>query len=58
VNAVLTREEGMLWEDDFLRHTEGQLEEYIDRGMVVLDNLVQQCGFLKIFPCSLGLTGL
>lgn len=47
-NAGLTREEGMLRESDFLKRTEGQLEEYIGRGMAVLDNLVEQRGFLKV----------
>ena len=47
-NAGLTREEGMLREGDFLKRTEGQLEEYIGRGMAVLDNLVEQRGFLKV----------
>jgi golgi SNAP receptor complex member 2 len=49
-NAGLTREEGMLRESDFLKRTEGQLEEYIGRGMAVLDNLVEQRGFLKVAP--------
>ena len=47
-NAGLTREEGMLREGDFLKRTEGQLDEYIGRGMAVLDNLVEQRGFLKV----------
>ena len=47
-NAGLTREEGMLREGDFLRRTEGQLDEFIGRGMAVLDNLVEQRGFLKV----------
>lgn len=38
-------------EDTFLRRTEGQLDEFIGRGMAVLDNLVEQKGFLKVFPC-------
>jgi Golgi SNAP receptor complex protein 2 len=37
----------MLREGDFLKRTEGQLDEYIGRGMAVLDNLVEQRGFLK-----------
>ena len=49
-NAGLTREEGMLREGDFLRRTEGQLDEFIGRGMAVLDNLVEQRGFLKAQP--------
>jgi len=40
----------MLRETDFLKRTEGQLEEYIGRGMAVLDNLVEQRGFLKVEP--------
>jgi hypothetical protein len=47
-NAGLTREEGMLREGDFLKRTEGQLDEFIGRGMAVLDNLVEQRGFLKV----------
>ena len=47
-NAGLTREEGMLREGDRLRRTETQLEEFIGRGMAVLDNLVEQRGFLKV----------
>jgi len=47
-NKGLTREEGMLREGDFLRHTEGQLDEFIGRGMAVLDNLVEQRSFLKV----------
>ena len=50
-NAGLTREEGMLRENDFLRRTEGTLDEYIGRGMAVLDNLVEQRGFLKVVSC-------
>ena len=38
----------MLRENDFLRRTEGQLDEFIGRGMAVLDNLVEQRGFLKV----------
>ena len=35
-----------------MRRTEGQLDEFIGRGMAVLDNLVEQKGFLKVFtPC-------
>jgi Golgi SNAP receptor complex protein 2 len=48
-NAGLTREQGMLQENDFLKRTDGQLDEYIGRGMAVLDNLVEQRGFLKVF---------
>lgn len=48
-NSGLTREEGMLREGDFLKRTEGQLDEFIGRGMAVLDNLVEQRGFLKVF---------
>ena len=40
----------MLREGDFLRRTEGQLDEFIGRGMSVLDNLVEQRGFLKVLP--------
>jgi golgi SNAP receptor complex member 2 len=53
-NAGLTREEGMLREGDFLRRTEGQLDEFIGRGMSVLDNLVEQRGFLKVLSPTLG----
>lgn len=38
----------MLREGDFLKRTGGQLDEYIGRGMAVLDNLVEQRGFLKV----------
>jgi golgi SNAP receptor complex member 2 len=44
----ITREDGMLRESDILRRTENQIEEYIGRGMAVLDNLVEQRGFLKV----------
>ena len=47
-NTGLTREEGMLREGDFLKRTEGQLDEFIGRGIAVLDNLVEQKGFLKV----------
>jgi hypothetical protein len=50
-NSGITRQEGLLREDTFLRRTEGQLDEFIGRGMAVLDNLVEQKGFLKVFPC-------
>jgi hypothetical protein len=49
-NGGLTREEGMFREGDRLRRTEGQLDEFIGRGMAVLDNLVEQRGFLKVTP--------
>ena len=39
----------MLREGDRLRRTETHLDEYIHRGMAVLDNLVEQRGFLKVF---------
>ena len=48
-NAGLTREEGMLREADRLKRSESQLDEFIGRGMAVLDNLVEQRGFLKVF---------
>ena len=48
-NSGITRQEGLLREDTFLRRTEGQLDEFIGRGMAVLDNLVEQKGFLKVF---------
>jgi golgi SNAP receptor complex member 2 len=47
-NSGLTREEGMFRENDFLKRTEGQLDDFIGRGMAVLDNLVEQRGFLKV----------
>jgi hypothetical protein len=47
-NSGITRQEGLLREDTFLRRTEGQLDEFIGRGMAVLDNLVEQKGFLKV----------
>jgi golgi SNAP receptor complex member 2 len=47
-NAGLTREEGMLREGDRLQKTGTQLDEFIGRGMAVLDNLVEQRGFLKV----------
>lgn len=47
-NSGLTREQGMLREHDFLRRTDGQLDDFIGRGMAVLDNLVEQRGFLKV----------
>jgi len=56
-NAGLTREEGMFRESDFLKRTEGQLEEYIGRGMAVLDNLVEQRGFLKVARTPCGRSG-
>jgi Snare region anchored in the vesicle membrane C-terminus len=55
-NAGLTREEGMLHEGDRLRRTEGQLDDFIGRGMAVLDNLVEQRGFLKVGGRGCGLT--
>ena len=48
INSDLTREQGMLRENTFLQRTEGQLDEFIGRGMAVLDNLVEQRGFLKV----------
>ena len=38
----------MLRENDFLRRTEGQLDDFIGRGMAVLENLTEQRGFLKV----------
>jgi len=51
-NTGLTREEGLLQEDTFLKRTEQQLDEFIGRGIAVLDNLVEQRSFLKVFPES------
>jgi golgi SNAP receptor complex member 2 len=50
-NGGLTSEESMLQEGSFLKKTEGQLDEFIGRGMAVLDNLVEQKGFLKVRTC-------
>jgi len=47
-NTGLTREEGLLQEGTFLKRTEQQLDEFIGRGIAVLDNLVEQRSFLKV----------
>jgi golgi SNAP receptor complex member 2 len=47
-NGGLTKEMMLQNEGSFIRRTEGQLDEFIGRGMAVLDNLVEQRGFLKV----------
>lgn len=47
-NAGLTKEMMLQNEGNFIRRTEGQLDEFIGRGMAVLDNLVEQRSFLKV----------
>ena len=43
----LSRQQGALNERDFINRTDSQLDEYIQRGRDVLDNLLEQRGFLK-----------
>jgi golgi SNAP receptor complex member 2 len=47
-NAGLTKEMMLEREGTFIKRTEGQLDEFIGRGMAVLDNLVEQRSFLKV----------
>jgi len=48
-NSGLTREQGLLQEGTFLKRAEGQLDEFIGRGIALLDNLGEQRTFLKVF---------
>ena len=50
-NAGLTKEMMLERERTFIKRTERQLDEFIGRGMAVLDNLVEQRSFLKVRFC-------
>jgi golgi SNAP receptor complex member 2 len=52
-NAGLTKEMMLEREGTFIKRTEGQLDEFIGRGMAVLDNLVEQRSFLKVRFCHI-----
>jgi hypothetical protein len=53
LNTNMMREQaGMLNEHQFLRRTEGKLDDFIGHGVAVLDNLIGQKEFLKVGLCS------